>query len=93
MNDLTSSNIIFYSKSNAKARASSTKDTSASKESTTKKDPHMVRAAGEGGVIEEVTDKGGILYEKKENVSICRACETIFSIANSKVKALVKLER
>lgn len=53
----------------------------------------MARTAGEGGITEEITEKGGILYEEKGNSDCCRACESVFAIANTKVKALVKLER
>lgn len=57
------------------------------------RDISMVRVAGEGGITEEVTEKGGVLYEKKENTKSCRECGNTFSITNSSVKALVKLER
>ena len=57
------------------------------------KDMNMVRTAGAGGVSEEVSDKGGVLYAKKENSDCCRDCETVFAIGNTSVKALVKLGR
>jgi hypothetical protein len=59
----------------------------------TSKDISMVRTAGAGGVTEEVTDKGGVLYAKKENSDCCRDCGMVFAIGNSNVKALVKLGR
>ena len=71
---------------------SGSKETSSSKESSGK-DISMVRIAGEGGVTEEVTEKGGVLYEKKDNSLSCRDCGNVFSIANSAMKALIKLER
>jgi hypothetical protein len=58
-----------------------------------KRDLGLARTAGEGGVTEEISEKGGVLYEDKGNSEVCRSCENIFTIANTKVKALVKLER
>lgn len=53
----------------------------------------LVRQVGEGGVIEGVMDKGGVLFDKKDNSDCCRECGNAFNISSAPVKALVKLER
>jgi hypothetical protein len=94
MNGVTAHNQVHFATRKSNVVENKRKSLEESlKDSSHKKEIGMVRTAGEGGVTEEVTEKGGVLYEEKGNSDCCRDCGVVFAIANSKVKALVKLER